>query len=346
MPNIDRLASQSLVFDHFLRENVQPPLWGIDLAPRATPWIWMGKKPPFADSSSGISLMEPLSCSTSRATEQLEEAWTLLTKNSVELMVVELDGAIPPWQPDTEDLDAYFPQTGPSNALGLGSASESEDMPELSNPSDAPKEAALLPWQGPLPSSFTFPEQNYAARERLLLTHAAAMATLDRNLGTILEFLAEHQTANTHIIFTSDQGVALGEKNWLGHGTAVPWLDCIHVPLMWCHPKRNACSLRHPALVSDRNLAELLSSNPNTPGGLLEGCWHQPRESGRRHIITAGLNHSAAVRTKDWGLVVEEPGKQHLYEFPIDHWEVNDLALRHPGEVQEILLRLEENLGR
>lgn len=343
MPNVDRLASQSLVFDHFLRENVQPFLCGIDWAPRATPWIWMGGKPPSGDSSSIISLMEPLSGSPSHATEQLQNAWSLLNKNALDLMVLELNGAIPPWQPDQEDLGAYFPQPGPSKGLDTEPASDLEDTPDPSKPSETEKEVAQQPWQGPLPPP-AFLSQTHGARERLLLTHAAAMATVDRNLGNILEFLAENQTADTHIILTSDHGVALGEKNWLGHGIPVPWLDPIHVPLMWCHPKRSASSLRHPALVSDRNLAELLQSDPKNSMGLLENCWHHPRESGRGQIITTGLNHTTAIRTKKWGFINEGPGKQHLYDFPIDHWEVNDLALRNPAEVQEILLHLEEHM--
>ena len=174
-------------------------------------------------------------------------------------------------------------------------------------------------------------------RRNLLLTHAAAIASLDKKLGIILDFLAEHQTPETHILLTSDLGIALGEKGFHGHGGSEPWLDTVNVPLIWCHPTRESNSLRHHALVSDKDLTELLLGDPKSPHGLLEKCWDGPREPGNPSVVTSGTGKAVACRTNEWSLVVDSSGSARLFEFPMDRWEVNDLATHHPDKLQFLL---------
>lgn len=340
-PNFDQIASQSLVFDYFLRENTQPKLWGAQLATRPNPWCWSGETPGFANQSPNLHLVEGHPKTVSGFQVWLETIWSRLAENQADLLVIELLDAVPPWNPDREDLEAYFPRPSeelPNGTDFQGGMNQKDSSEGFSN---HPLDEELSPWKGPLKGEPRVSSQSPPARENLLLTHGAAIATLDKKLGVILDFLAGHQTPDTHILLTSDQGIALGEKGLYGHGVSVPWLDMVNVPLIWCHPSREANSLRHSALVSDKDLNELLQGDPKTPQGLLEKCWDAPRESGNKSVVTFGLNKAFACRNRDWSLVVEGFGAAKLFEFPMDRWEVNDLGARHPNELHSLLSHAE-----
>lgn len=333
-PNFDRIASQSLVFDHFLRENTQPQLWGAGLATRTNSWCWSGAPPTFSAQCKSLHLVDPPPNHAWIYSEWLKNIWMKSAETQADLLVIELLDAVPPWKPELEDLEAYFPGKVVGKLIDANGSNEKNPKDSLDGPDSQMNEDGLAPWLRPLPSESLEFNHPQVMRESLLLTHGAAIASLDKKLGTVLDFLAEHQTSDTHILVTSDAGIALGEKGLYGHHVSVPWLDTSNVPLIWCHPTREANSLRHSALVSDRDLNELLFGKSQKTDGLLESCWDAPREKGSPFVVTHGLNQSRACRTKDWSLVVEPCGAARLFEFPLDHWEMNDLGTRHPNELQ------------
>lgn len=336
-PNIDRIASQSLVFDNFLRENLRPEKWGFELARLQQTWCWSGTPPAFASHCQNLHLFEPHPKNNSKFQKWLGDIWSRVGEIQAEVLVIELNDAVPPWKPDQEDLDAYFPNhSGGIQGKGEhGSEIDETGSGEAIGMENAPNEPS--PWLGPLLQVMPAKKEDSPIRKNLLLTHGASIASLDKKLGSILDFLAEHQTPDTHILLTSDLGIALGEKDFHGHGGITPWLDIVNVPLIWCHPTRESNSLRHQALVTDKDLMELLMGNPKFPTGLLEKCWDAPRESGNPSVVTSGAGTAFSCRTKEWGLVVTNSGTGRLFEFPMDRWEVNDLATRHPDKLQSLM---------
>ena len=336
-PNFDRIASQSLVFDNFLRENTQPEIWGIQLAQRQNAWCWSGDSPTFASQCKKLHLVEPPAEKISCFQNWLKIIWRRVAEIQAGLLVIELNDAVPPWKPEQEDLDAYFPNQSAEATNEDDAWFDSEQKVATEGTGTTPHENDPKPWFEPLPREMPVNKEHPPIRRNLLLTHAAAIASLDKKLGIILDFLAEHQTPETHILLTSDLGIALGEKGFHGHGGSEPWLDTVNVPLIWCHPTRESNSLRHHALVSDKDLTELLLGDPKSPHGLLEKCWDGPREPGNPSVVTSGTGKAVACRTNEWSLVVDSSGSARLFEFPMDRWEVNDLATHHPDKLQFLL---------
>ena len=337
-PNIDRLASQSMVFDHFLVENTDPLRWGQSLL--NTPTIWLGQSPP--ETKSGLFKLFPALPNDSRKIHlEMESAWATLSKSAAKVLVVELTDSLPPWSPGQDDLDAYF-QSEETKQQTDAHFPHSNPTPD-NDDAERTDEQALSPWLSALPTEKD-PSllHHHILRESLLLTHSAAIASMDRKLGIILEFLAPRQTSDTHVIFTSDMGISLGEKKHIGHGGGPPWLDPIHVPLIWCHPERAAFSLRHSALLAGSDLDELLNSNPKSPSGLIERSWKYPREKGQEKIITTGLGELKSIRTHNWGLVLNKSGQSNLFEFPMDHWEINDLSNQNRSVSAHLVQKLIE----
>jgi arylsulfatase A-like enzyme len=86
-----------------------------------------------------------------------------------------------------------------------------------------------------------FPEDHKVTPEEARLRHQnqyAAVSDIDRNIGRILEFLEKNgELDNTIIIYTSDHGLALGQKGFWGKANGTRPLNMyelsIRIPLMF-----------------------------------------------------------------------------------------------------------------
>ena len=107
------------------------------------------------------------------------------------------------------------------------------------------------PWQNPNPQL-----AGDHGNEESMLSYAALVTGLDRNLGRVLERLEQlGLREKTLIVFASDNGYNTGHHGVWGKGSGtVPFNlydESIRVPLVWHHPGRITPGRTHDAMVSN-----------------------------------------------------------------------------------------------
>ncbi|MEQ2005847.1 MAG: sulfatase-like hydrolase/transferase [Limisphaerales bacterium] len=222
------------------------------------------------------------------------------------------------------------------------------------------------PKQIPLPRNFApqhpFDHGNAKGRDEVLLpvprpadevraelaVYYAVIAHLDEQVGRILAALKETgQLDNTVVIFSSDQGLAVGSHGLIGKQNL--YEHTFRVPLILRGPGiprgqrlDAACYLRDlfpttcelasiavPDTVQGRSLAPVLSGKA---------------KSAHPHVIGYFTNTQRAIRHDRWKLIWYPQAKRdQLFDLTNDPDELRDLASapRHAGKVAELKAKLE-----
>lgn len=222
------------------------------------------------------------------------------------------------------------------------------------------------PKQIPLPKNFApqhpFDHGNAKGRDEVLLptprtpdevraelaVYYAVIAHLDAQVGRILAALRETgQLENTVVIFSSDQGLAVGSHGLMGKQNL--YEHTFRVPLLLRGPGiprgqrlDAACYLRDlfpttcelagvaiPETVQGRSLAPILSGKA---------------KSVHPHVIGYFTNTQRAIRDDRWKLIWYPQAKRdQLFDLSNDPDELRDLASepRHAGKVTELKAKLE-----
>lgn len=336
-PHLDNLASQSLVFDGYIRSSSIAETWGNWLASGARPWYWVGEEGGMPALIDGCKILPALQEEPVTIVRRMNELLEVLESNQNAMVIIELRHAVPPWEPSGDTLKIFFP---PASQIQNPDSEKSAAISNISCDLDLIGEFVdPHPWIEPLPCSGDI--NNDSDIERMFLTHAAAIASMDHQLGLILDCVGKKQSNCIDILFTSDAGVALGAKKIFGHGSNTPWLEMVHLPLIWCHATRVVNSLRHPALITDNDLAALLCKYSDGPESMMDRCWMDPDALGAKIIITYGDQHNFAARSKKWSLVCNNSNTPMLFSLPSDYWEVNNMASRESGSVEQLIIELQ-----
>jgi len=227
-------------------------------------------------------------------------------------------------------------------------------------------EHRYAPKQIPLPKNFTpkhpFDHGNAKGRDEVLLpvprppdevraelaVYYAVIAHLDEQVGRILAALKETgQLDNTVVIFSSDQGLAVGSHGLFGKQNL--YEHTFRVPLLLRGPGiprgqrvEAACYLRDlfpttcelagiaiPDTVQGRSLAPILSGKA---------------KSVHPHIIGYFTNTQRAIRDDRWKLIwYPQAKREQLFDLTSDPDELRDLSSepRHAGKVTELKAKLE-----
>jgi arylsulfatase A-like enzyme len=190
---------------------------------------------------------------------------------------------------------------------------------------------------------------------RFVQAYLACVAFADSQIGRILEALENSEYAeNTIVVFSSDHGYHMGEKNQLFKRTV--WEESTRVPMIIKIPGadntgkecRSPVSLIdvYPTLIDLCNLSgtTMKSENGHPLGGYsmrpyLEdpehGIWEGP--SVALSCIEAGIpvetnvpgkveDQQFTVRSEDWRYVLTRNGEEELYDHRNDPHEWNNLA--------------------
>jgi uncharacterized sulfatase len=143
--------------------------------------------------------------------------------------------------------------------------------------------ALLLHYQAPHTPFLPVPEQDMAhytdldptvpefknadakKLKQLTKSHYAAVSAADRNIGRVLDFLDEHNlTENTLVLFTSDNGYAIGHHHIIGKGNG-QWTACgVMGPIisnMWENSIRVPMAIRWPGVIKQGGRTEHMISN-------------------------------------------------------------------------------------
>jgi hypothetical protein len=314
-PNLDRLASQGVVFDWHIADNP---------APTAKPWsersVGAGVYTFFsaADSFCGRSI-EPrvvrcpalaTFCADALRETDLSETW----------LWIEGPSLLPPWRLENELLDVYF---------------DEDDVEE-----------GLAPWMDPPIGQVNHTEADVL---RVQNTYAAAVTVFDAQLGALLENLGE----DVLICVTAHSGLPLGEHGTLGTSELCLHDEMVHVPLLLRLPGAASAGERISALTQPVDLLPTFLAALGEPLLPFHGhdLWPLLRgevESIRPYAVAGmqvGDEQSWLLRTPELALHLPVRGEPTprplLFVKPDDRWEVNDLYQQQveSGEALESALR-------
>ena len=193
--------------------------------------------------------------------------------------------------------------------------------------------------------------------KRFTQAYLACVTAVDDNIGQVVNAIDNSKFKdNTIIVFVSDHGWTMGEKNHVYKNSL--WEESTRVPLTIRAPgltKPNS-KVNHPVSLIDvyPTLLELAGLDNNTvknsKGKSLDGFslkpfledpntnnWGGP--SGALSVVYSSYknenipsNHHYSLRTKDWRYIIYDSGKEELYHNAIDPKEWNNLIYKktHP----------------
>jgi len=180
-----------------------------------------------------------------------------------------------------------------------------------------------------------------------LQEYYAIITHLDSEIGRILDALeASGQADNTVVIFTSDQGLAVGQHGLLGKQNLYD--HSLRMPFIIAGPgipkgKRNDALFNMQSLFATtcEMAAMPVPAAVQFPSivPLITGARKQMSDA----LYAAFLDRQRAVRTDRWKLIITPHTRQvQLFDVRDDPWETRDLA-GHPRHAP-ILARLEQRL--
>ena len=187
--------------------------------------------------------------------------------------------------------------------------------------------------------------------KRFTQAYLACVTAVDDNIGQVVNAIDNSKFKdNTIIVFVSDHGWTMGEKNHVYKNSL--WEESTRVPLTIRAPgltKPNT-KVNHPVSLIDvyPTLLELAGLDNNTikndKGKSLDGFslkpflenpntkkWEGP--DGALSVVYSSYknesipsNHHYSLRTKDWRYIIYDSGKEELYHNAIDPKEWNNLV--------------------
>ncbi|NIB42987.1 sulfatase-like hydrolase/transferase [Pseudomaricurvus alkylphenolicus] len=189
------------------------------------------------------------------------------------------------------------------------------------------------------------------------MVHALSELTMvDDGVGRLMATLkAQGLDKNTLVLFTSDQGAALGEHGLWGNSSAslptAAYDENMHVPLILRQPGRIAEGARGNQLINQFDIAPTVLDYvgmadrvfANTPGLSFVPALQGETVEGHKAVFFEYMR-TRAIRTDRWKLVKRFPeGPDELYDLKSDPHEYQNLAGQ--AQVADIERSLAEDLN-
>ena len=186
------------------------------------------------------------------------------------------------------------------------------------------------------------------AIKHFLQAYLACVAFVDEQVGKVVDALNKSQFKdNTIIVFTSDHGWQMGEKNYLFKNS--PWEESCRIPLVIKSPNsKTGSKVEQPVSLIDLyptliDLCDLKGDNKlNSNGANLGGYSLQPLIMGDNNnwkgpngALTVVGNHGVKIptekqnfsyRTKTYRYIKYGNGQEELYDFQVDPYESINIA--------------------
>jgi arylsulfatase A-like enzyme len=168
--------------------------------------------------------------------------------------------------------------------------------------------------------------------QRFMHDYMATAASVDQSVGRLLEYLSQSGLdRNTIVVFSSDQGVFLGEHGWMDKR----WIfeQSLRTPLLIRWPGVVAPGSVSPAIVSNLDFAEtFLDAAGVAPPPEMQGRSFVPILKGQTppdwrtgfyyHYYEHPAEHNVA---RQYGIVTDRYKLVYFYEPNMNYWELFDL---------------------
>ncbi len=185
------------------------------------------------------------------------------------------------------------------------------------------------------------------AVQRHLHDYYALISSMDYDIGRLLDCLDEQGlTDNTLIIFSSDQGLAMGSHGLMGKQNLYD--DTMRVPMMFAGPgispgKSDALVYIHDIFPS---ACDLVGTDipKDIDGKSLKPIIDRTSQKVRDHLMLAYKDTQRSVRDKKWKLIrYPQINISQLFDVVSDPYETNDLSARpeHKAVLDKMLKIME-----
>ncbi len=186
------------------------------------------------------------------------------------------------------------------------------------------------------------------AIKHFLQAYLACVAFVDEQVGKVMDALDKSAFKdNTIVVFTSDHGWQMGEKNYLFKNS--PWEESARIPMIIKTPEtKPGLKIEQPVSLIDlfptfMDLCDLEGTNKINPkGGNLGGYSLKPLLENKQNywkgpngaltvVGNYGINiptekQNFSYRTKNWRYIKYSNGQEELYNHQIDPYEWNNVA--------------------
>jgi arylsulfatase A-like enzyme len=374
---LDRLATESVVFDQHYADTLGEWPSGSTGLYRFS-WRCPGLPPATTDLASVLqhhrltmqrivapAVVAPLDERLGQLQRTIPKAVEQLARAGNGLVWVDFPSLAPPWSVADDFLMQYFPHDVIEEALPAEHEEEVEFAEDTDENCEEPIEGTPLgDKDGPnleqeeseveaeaeeLTSLLAPPVDVDPADgqtlERVQLTYAAVIASVDHYLGRLFDQLRQRQLfADVVLVVTADRGLSLGEHGLVGDNRLSLHEEMIHLPLLIRFPDaafacKRISGLTQPvdlfATVLDLLNLPIPSCHSRSLLPLIRGESHQHRAyfcAGR----SVGESETWALGTAAWRLLVPNSDSDgtaarepQLYVKPDDRWEVNNLRAQH-----------------
>jgi arylsulfatase A-like enzyme len=190
------------------------------------------------------------------------------------------------------------------------------------------------------------------AIKRHLFDYYSLITCMDADIGRLLDKLDEFElTNNTIIIFSSDQGMAMGSHGLMGKQSLYD--DVMKVPMLFSGPgipkgRSDALIYIHDVYPT---ICELIGAE--RPKGI-DGVSFAPviegkKEKTRDHLMFAYCTTQRAIRNERWKLIqYPEINRTQLFDLKEDPWEKSNLATdpEYRDRVEKMMKLLEQEQKR
>ncbi|MDB6025389.1 MAG: sulfatase [Verrucomicrobiales bacterium] len=205
-----------------------------------------------------------------------------------------------PWEPDAkhqhmyDDVDFPEPATFNDDYSGRGSAAKEAEMriDRDLTPNDLKQEP---------PPGLTPAQLKHWKYERYMHDYLACIASVDDNVGRVLDYLEKHDLAkNTIVIYTSDQGFYLGDHNWFDK--RFMYEESLRMPFV----------IRYPGHIKPKSTNDKMILNVDFAPTFLEYAGLKTPPEVQGHSIVPLLEGKTP---KDW----RKSMYYRYYHYPADH---------------------------
>jgi arylsulfatase A-like enzyme len=207
--------------------------------------------------------------------------------------------------------------------------------------------------KAPVPEGLSNEEEKYWKYQRFIKDYLRCIASMDDNIGRLLDYLDEEGVAeDTIVIYSSDQGFFLGDHGWFDK--RFMYEESLRMPMLIRYPREIPAGETNDDIILNVDFAQTLldyagvkpgeemqgeSFRSNLTGNTREGWRNGMYYRYWMHLAQHNVYSHYGIRTKDYKLIfyyAEACGQEGALDDPRwQEWELFDLK-KDPCEMNNV----------